>query len=781
MTPQEARKILGLGPTDDPRPSLVDLGDARDRMAEMVASAPNKALADRYRKGLQEFDEALATLTPDLDVTKPSVGHPEPGSLPPDPSTPGDDLSSSLIPVVEVPLVSVPDIKIPAIKVPFFQNEEQETPPKETSISKEATSEVKKAVPPPAPTVVLGKVPAAAVPGAPVATSAADSEPVTPVDHPEPPKAGRGLSYLAWFFVLLVGAAGGAALYVKSEQVKHDQTMVRVAFLERQGSSFIDDRQWQEAADSFTEIESLDPGSEIAARGRRSIEAGMTDEQTQFLGYWNGQAIAELEAGRLDEADTAVQKVLERFPHDKEAGVTLGKIAVARQTQAQDAALAAARDSLNQRKFDEAIAAAEKILVTDPADPDALAIVESAKAAKAKAIADHQKAAELFRMAAERDHGEFDQQALDWIREASSLAPEDTGIAAMLEKLSSYTRTINVPGDFATPAEALAAARDRDRIVLGAATWKGPLVVDAAVELRGAGSGTTIVECSPEDGSAITIGPDAKGAHVSGISFRHQGFAVGTDRFSTALVRGGTATFADCIFTHASGHGLAIIEAGHAIINHCSFSDNGWNGVAAIGKGSTLEMRESVSINNFEHGIESWDGAAVILTNNRCEGNSRNGIHTDNGAASADITGNQLIANREFGLVLDSAANGQVSKNLARANLLGGLVIRAAARTVRVTGNEATLNTGPGLVLEKGLAPNFYTGNSLTKNTGEQLVAGANLTVAPDPAPTADAPAPPLPKVATPMAPPPGYPGAKPKPTTPEPVIPRAQIVPEPR
>lgn len=777
MTPQEARKILGLGPMDDPRPSFVDLGDARDRMAEMVASAPNKTLADRYRKGLEEFDEALATLRLDLPKAETPSAKPFQGKPSPTPPTPDDD--TSLIPVIEVPVITVPEIKIPAIQGSFSDEAEEENAAKVT-LSKEATdSKVpvlveEKVIPPPAPTVVLGKVPAAAAPGATVTTTAVD---------PELAKPSRGLSYLAWFFVLLVGAAGGAALYVKAEKVKHEQMMVRIAFLERQGSMFIEDRQWQEAANNFTEIESLDPGSEIAARGRRSIEAGMTDEQTQFLGYWNGQAIAELEAGRLDEADAAVHKVLERFPNDKEAGVTRGNIAAARLTQAQDAALAKARDALNQRKFDAAIAAAGEILATAPNDPDAIAIIEGAKTAQAKSTADHLKAAELFRMAAERDHGEFDQQALDWIREASSLAPDDTGIATLLEKLSSYTRTFHVPGDFDTPAEALASARDRDRIVLGAATWKGPLVVDAAVELRGAGSDTTIVECSPEEGSAITIGPDAKGAHVSGISFRHQGFVVGTDRFSTALVRGGTATFADCIFTHASGHGLAIIEAGHGVINHSSFTDNGWNGVAAIGKGSTLEMRESVSLNNFEHGIESWDGAAVILTNNRCEGNSRNGIHTDNGAASADITGNQLIANREFGLVLDSAANGQVSKNLARGNLLGGLVIRAAAKTVTVTGNEATLNTGPGLVLENGLAPNSYSANSLTRNTGEQLLAGANLTIAPDPPPTAEASAAPAPapKVASPANPPPGYPSASPKPATSKPTAPpRAKIVVEP-
>ncbi|MEI6705049.1 MAG: hypothetical protein WCL71_16175, partial [Deltaproteobacteria bacterium] len=59
-----------------------------------------------------------------------------------------------------------------------------------------------------------------------------------------------------------------------------------------------------------------------------------------------------------------------------------------------------------------------------------------------------------------RDQGQFDPLALDWLREAAALAPGNVEIAARLEKMASYTRTLRVPGDFATPAEALASARD---------------------------------------------------------------------------------------------------------------------------------------------------------------------------------------------------------------------------------------------------------------------------------------------------------------------------------
>jgi parallel beta-helix repeat protein len=295
--------------------------------------------------------------------------------------------------------------------------------------------------------------------------------------------------------------------------------------------------------------------------------------------------------------------------------------------------------------------------------------------------------------------------------------------------MASYTRTLRVPGDFDTLEEALASARDRDRVVLTERTWKGPLVINAAIELQGAGPAKTVIECPAADGSAITIGPDAKGARISGIAFRHESFlAVGADRFSAALVRGGGVTFVDCRFSEASGHGLVVIENGEAVASRCSFNDNGWNGAAAIGKGCVLEVRDSQSNNNFENGIETWEGASATLLNNRCEGNSRNGIHTDNRTAATTIQGNQLIANREFGLVLGSSGAGRVSGNIARGNLLGGFVIRHAAAALAFTGNQATLNLGPGLVLERGLPQTAYTSNTIAKNAKREVVADADLS-----------------------------------------------------
>jgi parallel beta-helix repeat protein len=388
-----------------------------------------------------------------------------------------------------------------------------------------------------------------------------------------------------------------------------------------------------------------------------------------------------------------------------------------------------AKSELAAGQFDPTIAASKNILQLYPDEAEAKSLLTAATQAKAKSLGIAAKAADLLKMAIARDNGQYDQQALDWLHEAQALAPANPEIAAAISKFSAYIRILRVPGDFTTPADALAVARDRDRVVLNADTWQGPLIINAAIDLRGAGSTLTQVECSPESGSAITLGPDAKGAQISGITFRHSSIAVGDTRFSVALVRGGNSSFTDCKFTEASGHGLAVIEGGQATASHCRFTDNGWNGAAAIGNGSRLEVKDSEAVNNAQHGFEAWDSAALKLVNNRCEANKRNGIHADCGPALAIIEGNQLLSNQEYGLVLDSASGGKIIGNTARANQLGGIVIRASAANIPVTGNTVTLNQGPGIILEKGLNASDYSSNNVSQNSCQDILPDADLSV----------------------------------------------------
>jgi parallel beta-helix repeat protein len=658
MTLTEARVILGLGADDDPRPHLAGFQALRERMAEMVRSAPNEELTRRHRESLVEFDRALAAVR----------GHLE---------TP-------------VMVIREEDVRVGVAS-------EQ----KGTYIFVTANR-------------VSDDVRLPAVPQPPAAE-----------EDPEP-SSGRIAGIFAWILVFVSLCGFGGWWYLKMEDDWRQAKIERIGFLERQAAIFIENRRWPEATEAFDEIEGIDPASALVPQGRRSIEDGKAEELNQFIGYWKGEAIASFEAKRWDDAEKAAKQVLDRSPGEEETKELVGRIAEAKRGEEREAAIAAIRELIAKRDFDAAITAAREFSVKDASD-DVAALLKEAAAAKQKAEADLLAARDLMAQAAAMDKGEFDQAALDLMREAVSLAPGDAEVAARYEKMAAYTRTIRIPGDFGTVQQALSSSRDRDRLLIGEGIWEGPFLVSAAVELVGIPE-KTIVQCPADTGGVISFAPGVKGARVSGLTLRHLSFDAGAERFSLALVHGAEAEFADCRFEQGSGHGIAVTGGGQARVLRCRFTENGWNGIAAMGEGSLLVAEGNTLDGNFQNGIEAWDGAAAILSKNRCTGNSRNGIHIDGGSTPSTVIGNTLSENREFGIVLSSAGGGEVTGNTMGKNLLGGMVVKAAAGGCAVKDNAITANEGPGLALAKGLSAYAYGSNRVTANKGEQIVTGVDLS-----------------------------------------------------
>ncbi len=665
MTLTEAREILGLGPDEDPRPHLDEFRAVRERIADMVRTAPNEMLAARYQEGLVEFDRALAAVREYLEA---------------------------------LGLISrVTDVKV---------NDNAPTE-RGRAVFVEA-NQVKESIGLP---VVSQRLPGY--------SDEDDSEPTT----------GRVFRVVVWSLLLLSLIGFGGWMYLKVEEERELSKHARVAFLERQGAIFIENRRWPEAEEAFAEIEGIYPESDLISLGRRSIEAGMTEEQNQFIGYWKGEAIAAFEASRWDDAEKAARQVLDKYPGEKEINALISRVGVAKQEEERQEVFASVRKSIAGRDFDRALSDAQSLAARDTEDAEAADLLREANQAKDKAEADLMRARELAAMAANRDTGKFDEEAINWMREALALAPDDEPIKARYEKMASYTRTIRVPEDVKTVAEALSKARDRDRVVLAEGIWEGPFIIAAGVELEGV-SGKTIVQCAADAGSALSFSPGVKGARVSGLTIRHLSFDAGAERFSLAHVRGAEVDFSDCRFEQGSGHGIAVTEGGHAKVARCRFTENGWNGIAVTGSGSLLEAEKNILKGNFQNGIENWDGAAVILANNECTSNSRNGIHVDCGAASVTALGNTLSGNREFGMVVSSAGAGEITGNTMEKNMLGGMVVKSGGAKVQVKGNRIRSNKGPGLVLEKGIPENAFTGNTLSGNTGDQLMSGVDLSTA---------------------------------------------------
>jgi hypothetical protein len=181
MTLTEARKILGLGPDEDPRPHLAEFRTVRERIADMVRAAPNEQLAQRYQEGLVEFDRALAAVREYLEAL-------------------------GLVPRVE-------DVKV----------EEAPSIPKghpvfvaENLVSRQVALPM---VTPPAPDVSMEE------------------------EDPEP-SAGRIFRIVAWTLLLLSLVGFGGWAYLKVEEERRLTRDARIAFLERQGAIFIENRRW---------------------------------------------------------------------------------------------------------------------------------------------------------------------------------------------------------------------------------------------------------------------------------------------------------------------------------------------------------------------------------------------------------------------------------------------------------------------------------------------------------------------------------------------------------
>ena len=508
-----------------------------------------------------------------------------------------------------------------------------------------------------------------------------------------------GRRVLTGLIAVLLAAGGGSYVFQKIKQENVRKTRAEVEQLFMEAERLVDAKDWYLAREKYQRIVQLQPDSSSAAYGLNQVEATIEREKQAFLAEWNHEASTAFAAKRWDQAEAAAKTILAKYPDDAGARDMQQRVVDARKAERIEQALTEGRGKLQARDWDGAVSSAEVALALEANHLESKALRDEAIAAKQKAEADRLKARELFAKAQAADKGQYDKQLAAWAKEAKALAPDDAEIKALFDKVSAYVRIVRVPGDFATPAEAVADLDDGNVLMLGEGSWQGPLIIDKPVELHGAGAATTVIECPAGQSVAISFGPGAKGAKVAGLTFRHQDTDASTERFSAALVRGGEVAFQDCVFTQAAGHGLMVIEGGKASVTNAKFTGNGWDGASASGEGSSLEVHASEASGNTEHGFDVWNGAAGNFTGNRCVNNGRNGILLDCGNATAIATGNQLQGNREFGLVIQSAAQGRVVENAFDANQLGGMVVRLAGSKVEIAKNRFN----DGLAVEKGM------------------------------------------------------------------------------
>lgn len=522
------------------------------------------------------------------------------------------------------------------------------------------------------------------------------------------------------WLVLFLAAAGGGGWWYYQQYMPHK--MRKVEALNRmvnEARDFESSKQWDKALEAFARVEQIAPKTVHNEEAMLRIHAAR-----------NAIVVAELNAAQAaydlknwPMAETAVARALRNDGGNAQAKSLREAIQLAREHEEVSAATAQAHKAVQQYKWDDALRVLEAVTSKYPANAEAKALLEKTQTAKVEGEKNLIRARELAAEAKRRDRGMFDTALYALINEAKTLAPNDPEVSAVYEKISAYPRTMRVPGEIATINDAVALARPKDRIAITGGLYQEALVINKPIEIIG--DGQVVLEVAGADGPVLTFGPSAQNARISGCTFRHRAAeaANGAERFPAVLVRGGAIAMRECVFTAASGHGLAVMEGGRVGLAQCRAEANGWDGISVRGEGSAVNLKNSLAVRNGEHGVDVWDGAMAALSDNICSNNRRNGVTIVSGAAQVTLTNNQMDGNREYGLVLVSAAAGQVTGNQAKSNTLGGVVVRSGAANVKLENNRLLANQGPGLLLEKGVDEAKYKANTLTGNRDKKQIS----------------------------------------------------------
>jgi parallel beta-helix repeat protein len=544
------------------------------------------------------------------------------------------------------------------------------------------------------------------------------------VDEPEEATATvtatrSGSRGVLWLFLLVL--AVGASWFGLREwhNRQESQRQLQVAQWETDAADHLSKRRWQDALVLYQNIEALERNSDIAVKGRRSIEAGMVEEQEQYLGYWAGEAIAAFEGSRWDEAKAAIAKVMAVQPRHEEMKALAEKITFMQSAGLRQQWKDQAQAAMDQRQWLAALPWIEKILQAEPQNETAIAWKSTAEQGIQTERDNQRRAEELYQQARGLDQGRYNPQLLDLVSQAKKLAPKDQRIAELYEKVANYGRTMRVPQEYPQLQAALDAARANDRIVIEPGLYEGSFVVNVVVLLEAA-SGEVILSCPAENGPALTLRSEVQGAKVSGIHFRHSTLVTESERYSAVLVAGAKVSFESCHFQRAAGHGMAVIQGGEVSIEQCRFEENGWDGISVQENKSQAQIRNSVFLGNIHHGIEVWNQATAVIENNRCADNCLNGILIDTKAA-VTVKANQLSSNRDYGIVLRAAGGGVVEGNRMAENLLGGMVVGNKAKAVSCVKNVFGENVGPSLSLGEGLVADSYAQNQFPSTPGKSI------------------------------------------------------------
>ena len=177
----------------------------------------------------------------------------------------------------------------------------------------------------------------------PSAESAAETPAITrPELEIAPPR--RALAWCVWLLVFLTGAAGGACSITRTRPARTSNVRPASPSWNAMAPSMSRTAAGRMPPPHSRKSKRWHPARKLANSGRRSIEAGMTEEQTQFVGLLDRPGHRRTRSRPPERSARPPPNVSSKnFPPKRKPAALLHKIAAARAGQSRDAAIAAAR------------------------------------------------------------------------------------------------------------------------------------------------------------------------------------------------------------------------------------------------------------------------------------------------------------------------------------------------------------------------------------------------------------------------------------------------------
>jgi len=233
-------------------------------------------------------------------------------------------------------------------------------------------------------------------------------------------------------------------------------------------------------------------------------------------------------------------------------------------------------------------------------------------------------------------------------------------------------------------------AEPGDVVSIGAGVFRGSLVIDRSVTLRGAAEGTTV--SGDGFGAAIRIVGDDVRVRIErltvtgGRGFR--GHGIQTEDDVTVELIGVTSTgnawcgvwatersklvLENCRLAENHTFGLYTWDFARVELRRCTIADNGTHGILAL-HASEVTLAGCLVTGNW-CGVWAWDGVRFRATDTEIVDNAAQGIAAHN-AALIDLTGCTVARNADSGLWFSDSSRGVLSESVVRGNGRDGVLI----------------------------------------------------------------------------------------------------------